>query len=118
MPRAGGASVLPRPSPAGVVLLLNRHSEFPLDLGHDALVCVEELRRDLLPATELGDGEQPRRLGEVLARRVDTLDDWTVAVLREDFLCLRSVDEVQELLGFLGVLAVARDGRWVLDQQG
>src|SRR4051794_35234538 len=56
-----------------------------LDLGDDAGVGVEEGLRHRVPASEIHDGEQTRRGGE-LAVGHDALHDRAVAVVREDLL--------------------------------
>src|SRR3954469_7080370 len=110
-----GAGTARVPSPARArSLLLCRNTEVLLNLDERALLGVEELRHDRVPATELGDLEQARRSREV-ARRV-SLDDRPVAVVGEDLLGGVGVEEVDERLGLRRVLAVLRDGGRVLDQ--
>src|SRR6266511_351749 len=50
-------------------LAANRDPDLLLDACEDAAVLVEELLAHVAPAAQVGDGEQPRRLGEVRARR-------------------------------------------------
>src|SRR3954468_17176243 len=86
-----------------------------LDLGHDALVLVEELVRHHAPTAELGDRELILRRGELL--RVDeALDDRAIALLREDLLRGVGPEVVHERLRLVGALRVARDRDRVLDQ--
>src|SRR4051794_7833168 len=86
-----------------------------LDLSHDALVLVEELVRDDVPAAELLDRELVLRRRELLL--VDqALVDRPVALLREDLLRGRGPEVVQERLGLISALRVARDRDRVLDQ--
>src|SRR5829696_3984292 len=119
---APGRRLTPAPVREAVVVkkssLLRRDAEVALDLGDHAVLLVEEGREHLVPAAEVGDGEQAGRLREVLARRVGTVEHRPVAVLREDLLRLLAPDEVQERLGLLGVLGGAGDRRGVLDQDG
>src|SRR3954463_1714243 len=108
---AGGAGGTPgrRPAPAPVAvvavtcLLLDRDPEIALDLGDDALLRVEELRRHVGPATQVLDGEEAGGGREVLPRGVSGLGHRAVAVLGEDLLALVRADEVQEGLGLLRV---------------
>src|SRR3954454_491558 len=114
-PDAGGASRWPAPAAAFVLersdklLLLHRDAEITLDVGHDALVDVEVLRRDGVPAAQVLDGEQARRDRDLLPGGVRALHDGAVAVLGEDLLGLGGVHEVEEGLGLLRVLAVGGD---------
>src|SRR4029450_9185186 len=81
---------------AAAVASLAGLSALPLvleDLRHDALLGVEELRVDLVPAAELRDLEQLRRRRELVgARRV--LHHRAVALVHEDLLGLGSVEVV------------------------
>src|SRR5215204_6264529 len=96
-------------------LAANRDADLLLDVGHDPGLLVEELLGHLRPATQLLDGEQPRRLGEVGGRR-DLLVDRPIALLDEDLLRLGRAQVVDERLGLLGVLALGHDRDRVLDQ--
>src|SRR3954470_8273930 len=79
------------------------------NLRHDALLGVEEVRVDLVPAAELRDVEQVLR-GRELVRPRGVLHDRAVALLREDLLGGRRVEEVHEALRELRVLGLARGG--------
>src|SRR5215211_5248555 len=68
-------------------LVANRDADLLLDVGHDPGLLVEELLGHLRPATQVGDGEQPGRRGEV-GGRGDLLVDRPVALLDEDLLSL------------------------------
>src|SRR5829696_6850265 len=96
-------------------LVANRDADLLLDVGHDPGLLVEELLGHLRPATQLLDGEQPRRLGEVGGRR-DLLVDRPIALLDEDLLRLGRAQVVDERLGLLRVLALGHDRDRVLDQ--
>src|SRR5215217_1626620 len=96
-------------------LAANRDADLLLDVGHDPGLLVEELLGHLRPATQVGDGEQPRRRGEVGGRR-DLLVDRPIALLDEDLLRLGRAQVVDERLGLLGVLALGNDRDRVLDQ--
>src|SRR5215203_7187997 len=96
-------------------LVANRDADLLLDVGHDPSLLVEELLGHLRPATQLLDGEQPRRLGEVGGRR-DLLVDRPIALLDEDLLRLGRAQVVDKRLGLLGVLALGHDRDRVLDQ--
>src|SRR5215213_4424801 len=96
-------------------LAANRDADLLLDVGHDPGLLVEELLGHLRPATQLLDGEQPRRLGEAGGRR-DLLVDRPIALLDEDLLSLGRAQVVDERLGLLGVLALGHDRDRVLDQ--
>src|SRR5215212_4150959 len=96
-------------------LVANRDADLLLDVGHDPGLLVEEPLGHLRPATQLLDGEQPRRLGEVGGRR-DLLVDRPIALLDEDLLSLGRAQVVDERLGLLGVLALGHDRDRVLDQ--
>src|SRR5829696_6460250 len=96
-------------------LAANRDADLLLDVGHDPGLLVEELLGHLRPATQVGDGEQPRRRGEV-GGRGDLLVDRPVALLDEDLLRLRRAQVVEERLGLLRVLALGHDRDRVLDQ--
>src|SRR4051794_659650 len=87
----------------------NRHSDARFHVRHDAALRIEELGGYVGPPTEVGDREQPRRRREIV-RAVDSVDHRAVAVLGEDLLCFRRVDEVEERLGLLGMLRRCRDG--------
>src|SRR3954469_17476584 len=63
------------------------------DLRHDALLGVEEIRVDLVPAAELRDVEQLLRGGELVRPR-GVLHDRAIALLHEDLLGGRRVEEV------------------------
>src|SRR3954463_16715689 len=65
------------------------------DLRHDALLGIEELRIDLVPTAELRDVEQVLGRGELVCAR-GVLHDRAVALLHEDLLGLRRVQEVHE----------------------
>src|SRR5689334_4058155 len=92
------STAIPRPSaaPPGsetargregtlAALTAGADTEALLDLGHEALVLVEELVGDHAPAAELLDREEVLRLGVLL--RVDQARvDRAVALLREDLL--------------------------------
>src|SRR3954462_13077761 len=70
------------------------------DLRHDALLGVEEVRVDLVPAAELRDVEQLARLRE-LVRAGRVLDHGAIALAHEDLLGGRGVQEVHEALSEL-----------------
>src|SRR5215207_1293589 len=96
-------------------LVANRDADLLLDVGHDPGLLVEELLGHLRPATQLLDGEQPRRRGEV-GGRGDLLVDRPIALLDEDLLRLGRAQVVDERLGLLRVLALGHDRDRVLDQ--
>src|SRR5215218_1431070 len=98
-------------------LAAKRHAHLALDVGDDAVVLVEEPPVHLRPAAEVGDGEQPGRLGERGAGG-HLLVDRPVALLGEDLLALRRQHEVDERPGRGGVPAPADDRDRVLDQDG
>src|SRR3954470_8241099 len=77
------------------------------DLRHDALLGVEEVRVDLVPAAELRDVEQVLRRRELVRAR-SVLHDGAVALVHEDLLGLRRVEEVHEALGQLRILCRLR----------
>src|SRR3954471_21881672 len=77
------------------------------DLRHDALLGVEEVRVDLVPAAELRDVEQVLRRRELVGAG-GVLHDRAVALAHEDLLGGRRVEEVHEALGELRVLRVLR----------
>src|SRR3954463_15996518 len=94
---------------AAAVVALAGFSALPLvleDLRHDALLGVEEVRVDLVPAAELRDVEQFARLRE-LVRGGRVLHDGAVALAYEDLLGGRRVEEVHEALSQLLVLGLA-----------
>src|ERR671910_951917 len=86
------------------------------DLRHDALLGVEEVRVDLVPASELGDLEQAGRRRELVGP-LRALHDRAVALADEDLLGLSGVEEVHEALRELGVTGLGRGRDRVLDQQ-
>src|SRR5215218_2648052 len=96
-------------------LVANRDADLLLDVGHDPGLLVEKLLVHIGPATQVGDGEQPRRRGEVGGRR-DLLVDRPIALLDEDLLSLGRAQVVEERLGLLRVLALGHDRDRVLDQ--
>src|SRR5215213_11907227 len=96
-------------------LAANRDADLLLDVGHDPGSLVEELLVHLTPATQIGDGEQPGRLGEV-GGRGHLLVDRPVALLDEDLLSLGRQQVVDERLGLLSVLGLGGDRDRVLDQ--
>src|SRR5215217_4226720 len=96
-------------------LVANRDADLLLDVGHDPGLLVEKLLGHFRPATQVGDGEQPRRRGEVGGRR-DLLVDRPIALLDEDLLRLGRAQVVDERLGLLRVLALGHDRDRVLDQ--
>src|SRR5215218_8834131 len=96
-------------------LVANRDADLLLDVGHDPGFLVEELLGHLRPATQVGDGEQPRRLAEV-GGRGDLLVDRPIALLDEDLLRLGRAQVVDKRLGLLRVLALGHDRDRVLDQ--
>src|SRR4029079_15792272 len=103
---------------AATVAWLAGLSALPLvleDLRHDALLGVEEVRVDLVPAAELRDVEQVLRRGELVRAR-GVLHDRALALAHEDLLGGRCVQEVHEALSQLRVLGTARGGDRVLDQ--
>src|SRR5215212_3068924 len=73
-------------------------SDLALDLRHDPVAGVEELRLHLLPAAERPDREQVRPRRELELAR-DALHDGAVAGLPEDALRRGRVEEVAERLG-------------------
>src|SRR3954469_21604981 len=77
------------------------------DLRHDALLGVEEVRVDLVPAAELRDVEETLR-GRELVRSLGALHHRAVALVHEDLLGGRRVEEVHEALRQLGVVRLAR----------
>src|SRR6266511_1374126 len=85
-----------------------------LDLRHQAVVRVEELLLYLRPAAEVVDREQlrPHRKAEALVR---ARQDGPVAALREELLCARRVEELDEGLRRWLVLAVAKRCDRVVD---
>src|SRR5829696_5494847 len=115
VPRSSAAPP-PTPSRSGLVALAaNRDSDLLLDVGHDPGLLVEELLVHVAPAAQVGDGEQPRRLREVVRGR-DLLVDGAVALVDEDLLGLVRQQVVDERLGLLGILALGGDRDRVLDQ--
>src|SRR3954463_206285 len=103
---------------AATVAWLAGLSALPLvleDLRHDALLGVEEVRVDLVPAAELHDVEQVLRRRE-LVRAGRVLDDRAVALAHKDLLGRGRVQEIHEALGQLRLLGVAGRGERVLDQ--
>src|SRR5215207_1549792 len=106
-----------RPFKAAVVLATGRDPDAAFDLGHDAVLRVEEPVGHLGPAAEVGDREEALGGGEVEGA-LDTLDDRPVAVLGEDRLRLRCPQVVQERLGLLGMLRALGHRHWVLDEDG
>src|SRR3954466_3710781 len=91
---------------AATVAWLAGLSALPLvleDLRHDALLRVEEVRVDLVPAAELRDVEQVLGRRELVGPR-GALHDRAVALAHEDLLGGRGVQEVHEALGQLLVL--------------
>src|SRR3954451_11880645 len=113
-PPAGDGTARVPPPPALSWLLGGGDTESLLDLSDDAVVRVEELRHDRVPATELRDVEQPGRLREV--HRGVRSDDRPITVVREDLLGRVGVEEVDEGLRLLRVLGVLRHRDRVLDQ--
>src|SRR3954470_11344744 len=101
---------------AAAVLALAGLSALPLvleDLRHDALLGVEEVRVDLVPAAELRDVEQVLRRRELVrARRA--LHDRSVALAHEDLLGGGRVQEVHEALSQLRVVGGAGRSQRVL----
>src|SRR5262249_54320670 len=90
-----------------------------LDSCHHALVRIEELRLHLGPAaeSEVVDGEEVGSLRELLAVRLEhALDDRAVAVVREHLLGSRRLQEPDELVRLVLVLAGLDHGDRVLDQ--
>src|SRR5215217_4907397 len=115
VPRSSAAPP-PTPSRSGLVALAaNRDPDLLLDVGHDPGLLVEELLVHVAPAAQVGDGEQPRRRGEVSGRG-DLLVDRAVALVDEDLLGLVRQQVVDERLGLLGMLALGGDRDRVLDQ--
>src|SRR5215208_8299062 len=76
-------------------LAANRDADLVLDVGHDPGLFVEELLVHFRPATQVGDGEQPGRRGELGGRR-DLLVDRPVALLDKDLLGLGRQQVVEE----------------------
>ena len=118
--RAAAASTARRAAPrrgagSATASLGGGDAQVLLDLRDDALVRVEELVVDLVPAAEVVDREQARRRRE-LARSSRAASDRAVALGGEDLLRLRRVQEVDERLGLRRVLRVRRDRDRVLDQ--
>src|SRR5215208_3305439 len=102
-----------RTTASGCALVVSRHPEPLLDPRHHALLAIEELVRDRVPAAEFVDREQAGRL-RVLELREHALHDRPVALLAEDPLGLRRAEEVDEGLCLFGSLG--RHGDGVLDQ--
>src|SRR5215212_1717243 len=116
--RDGAPAVVARaPSAAAIsdASLGGADTEVLLDLRHGALVRVEELVVDLVPAAELVDLEEVLGVGVRLlvdeARR-----DAPVALRGEDLLRLVGLEEIQERLRLVGGLGLGRDRGRVLDQ--
>ena len=84
-------------------------------LGHDAGVRIEEARSGLRPATQVLDGEEVGDLG-IVELGEDLLDHGAEALLSEDALSLRRVQEVHEGRGRLERVAQCRHGHGVLDE--
>src|SRR6478736_2556354 len=88
-----------------------------LDLGHRALVRVEELGVDLVPSAEVADGEQPGRRRELRGVLLEhRLVDRAVAPVGELLLGGRRQRVLDERVGLGGVLGLVDDGDRVLDQ--
>src|SRR4051794_29546386 len=113
--RAGRRARGARRGAGSVAASAGGDTELPLDLGHLALVGVEELIVDLRPAAELGDREQPRR-ARVFAGVQFAFEHWAVPVVGEDPLRRRGVQEVHERPRLRGVLGVLGHRDRVLDQ--
>src|SRR5919106_563644 len=96
-------------------LPVSRDSQLGLDVGEDALLPVEEPRPHVVPAAEVGDGEEAGRL-RVFELAEDLLDDGAVALLAEDALRLGRAEVVDERLRPPGLGRVGRDRDRVLDQ--
>src|SRR4051812_32084141 len=111
-PGSGAARGRPGRGPA-VSSLGGGDTKALLDGGHHAVVRVEELLRDHGPAAELLDREQRLRYRELVrARRA--LHHGPIALLREDPLGLRRVEELDEVRRLAA--GVLRDRDRVLDQ--
>src|SRR5918995_4227327 len=88
-----------------------------LDLGDRAVLGIEELGRDLLPAAEFLDREQAGRLGELLGELIEhRLVDGPVSALGEQPLPFLGEEEVDERLTALRVLGVLGQRDLGLDQ--
>src|SRR3954453_20461840 len=87
-----------------VTSLAGRDTVAALDVGHDALVRIEEGLRHIGPSTEILDGEQAWRCAEGNLLAGHPGHHRPVAVVGKDLLSLRRVQEVHESLGFLVVL--------------
>src|SRR5947207_15913195 len=89
-------------------------TETTFDLRHHAVVGIEELLLDLVPAADVADREQPRT-----HREAEELDharaDRAVSRLREQLLRGGRVEELHERLRGRLVLARRQDGDGVLD---
>src|SRR5215211_2537377 len=85
------------------------------DLGDRAALRFEELVIHLVPAPELADLEERRRSRKLVRARY-ALDHRPVPLAHEDLLGLGGVQEVDERLGRLWILRLARDGDRILDQ--
>src|SRR5918994_790474 len=101
--------------PATVALPGSGHPQVALDVGHRALLGVEELGVDLVPAAELVDLEQV--LGGRVGALVDQLREHrAVALGGEDLLRRLGAEPVDERLRLVGVLGLRDDCHRVLDQ--
>src|SRR5215217_1713255 len=96
-------------------LAANRDADLLLDVGHDPGLLVEELLGHLRPATQVGDGEQPGRLGEV-GGRGGRLVDRPIAALGVQLLGRLGAEELDEGAGLGRVLRLGGDRDRVLDQ--
>src|SRR5215217_4522590 len=96
-------------------LAANRDADLLLDVGHDPGLLVEELLGHLRPAAQVGDGEQPGRLGEV-GGRGGRLVDRPIAALGVQLLGRLGAEELDEGAGLGRVLRLGGDRDRVLDQ--
>src|SRR5918994_4960199 len=102
-------------SPAVTALAGRGHPQVAVDLGDRALLGVEEVGVDLVPAAELVDlEERPRRRVCLLVDQVG--EDRAVALGGVDLLRLGGHQPVEERLRLIGALRLGDDGRGVLDQ--
>src|SRR5688572_25529832 len=112
MPMPSGAPPMRRP---GDALAGSADTQLLLDRGDRAVLRIEELRPDRVPAPELVDLEQLLRRGEVLLV-VQLLQDRAVALRLVDALRFLGEEEVAERLRLR--IGTRADGHRILDQDG